>query len=52
MTTLAGKTVSLVFEKASTRTRVSFEVAAYELGGNAVVLQSEGSQIARGEPPN
>ena len=50
MTTLAGKTVSLVFEKASTRTRVSFEVAAYELGGNAVVLQSEGSQIARGEP--
>jgi ornithine carbamoyltransferase len=49
-TTLAGKTVALVFEKASTRTRVSFEVAAYELGGNAVVLQSEGSQIARGEP--
>ncbi|MDQ3340850.1 MAG: ornithine carbamoyltransferase [Myxococcota bacterium] len=50
MTTLAGKTVSLVFEKASTRTRVSFEVAAFELGGNAVVLSSEGSQIARGEP--
>jgi ornithine carbamoyltransferase len=50
MTTLAGKTVSLVFEKASTRTRVSFEVAAFELGGSAVVLQSEGSQIARGEP--
>jgi ornithine carbamoyltransferase len=49
-TTLAGKTVSLVFEKASTRTRVSFEVAAFELGGSAVVLQSEGSQIARGEP--
>jgi ornithine carbamoyltransferase len=49
-TTLAGKTISLVFEKASTRTRVSFEVAAYELGGNAVVLASEGSQIARGEP--
>jgi len=49
-TTLAGKTVALVMEKASTRTRVSFEVAAYELGGNAVVLQSEGSQIARGEP--
>jgi ornithine carbamoyltransferase len=48
--TLAGKTVSLVFEKASTRTRVSFEVAAYELGGKTVVLQSEGSQIARGEP--
>jgi len=49
-TSLAGKTVALVFEKASTRTRVSFEVAAYELGGNAVVLQSEGSQLARGEP--
>ena len=49
-TTLAGKTVALVFEKASTRTRVSFEVAAYELGGNSVVLQSEGSQLARGEP--
>jgi ornithine carbamoyltransferase len=49
-TTLAGKTVALVFEKASTRTRVSFEVAAYDLGGHAVVLQSEGSQLARGEP--
>ena len=49
-TTLAGKTVALVFEKASTRTRVSFEVAAYELGGHAVVLSSDGSQLARGEP--
>jgi ornithine carbamoyltransferase len=49
-TTLAGKSVALVFEKASTRTRVSFEVAAYELGGNSVVIQAEGSQIARGEP--
>ncbi|MBS1123150.1 MAG: ornithine carbamoyltransferase [Deltaproteobacteria bacterium] len=49
-TSLAGKTVALVFEKASTRTRVSFEVAAYELGGNSVVLASEGSQLARGEP--
>ncbi len=49
-TTLAGRTVALVFEKASTRTRVSFEVAAYELGGNSVVLASEGSQLARGEP--
>lgn len=47
---LTGKTVALVFEKASTRTRVSFEVAAYELGGNAVVIASEGSQLARGEP--
>jgi len=48
--TFAGKTIALVFEKNSTRTRVSFEVAAFELGGHAVVLQSEGSQIARGEP--
>lgn len=49
-TTLAGKTVALVFEKASTRTRVSFEVGVFELGGHAVVLSSQGSQIARGEP--
>jgi ornithine carbamoyltransferase len=48
--TLAGKSVALVFEKASTRTRVSFEVGVYELGGHAVVLSSQGSQIARGEP--
>jgi len=47
---LDGKTVALVFEKASTRTRVSFEVGVYELGGHAVVLSSQGSQIARGEP--
>ncbi len=49
-TTLAGKSVALVFEKASTRTRVSFEVGVFELGGHAVVLSSQGSQIARGEP--
>ncbi len=49
-TTLAGKTVALVFEKASTRTRVSFEVGVFELGGHAVVLTSQGSQLARGEP--
>ncbi len=48
--TLAGKSVALVFEKASTRTRVSFEVGVFELGGHAVVLTSQGSQIARGEP--
>jgi ornithine carbamoyltransferase len=47
---LAGKTVALVFEKASTRTRVSFEIGVFELGGHAVVLSSQGSQIARGEP--
>src|ERR1043165_2808951 len=45
-----GKVVALVFEKASTRTRVSFEVGVFELGGHAVVLSSQGSQIARGEP--
>ncbi|MGE3547767.1 MAG: ornithine carbamoyltransferase [Kofleriaceae bacterium] len=49
-TTFAGKTIALVFEKPSTRTRVSFEVAAFELGGNAVVLGAEGTQIGRGEP--
>jgi len=48
--TLAGKAVALVFEKASTRTRVSFEVGVYELGGHAVVILAQGSQIARGEP--
>ena len=49
-TTLKGMAVALVFEKASTRTRVSFEVGVHELGGHAVVLTSQGSQIARGEP--
>jgi ornithine carbamoyltransferase len=48
--TLAGKSIALVFEKASTRTRVSFEVGVFELGGHAVVLTSQGSQLARGEP--
>ncbi|MBA3462630.1 MAG: ornithine carbamoyltransferase [Deltaproteobacteria bacterium] len=49
-TTFSGKTIALVFEKPSTRTRVSFEVAAYELGGNSVVLSTDGSQMGRGEP--
>ena len=48
--TLAGKSVALVFEKASTRTRVSFEVGVFELGGHAVFISQQGSQIGRGEP--
>ena len=47
---LAGKVLGMIFEKASTRTRVSFEVGAFELGGHAVYLSPQGSQIARGEP--
>jgi ornithine carbamoyltransferase len=48
--TLEGRTLGMVFEKASTRTRVSFEVAMVELGGHAVYLSSQGTQIGRGEP--
>jgi ornithine carbamoyltransferase len=47
---LSGKSVAVVFEKASTRTRVSLEIAVAELGGHPVVLTSAGSQMARGEP--
>lgn len=47
---LAGKQIALVFEKASTRTRLSLEVAVNELGGSPVVLTSTGSQMGRGEP--
>jgi ornithine carbamoyltransferase len=47
---LAGKVAALLFDKASTRTRVSLEVAVVELGGHPLVMTSQGSQIARGEP--
>jgi ornithine carbamoyltransferase len=46
---LAGKTLALVFDKPSTRTRVSFEVAMRQLGGEVVVLSGRDTQLGRGE---
>jgi ornithine carbamoyltransferase len=46
---LAGKTLAMIFDKPSTRTRVSFEVAIKALGGDAVVLNSKDMQLGRGE---
>jgi len=48
--TRPGRMLALIFEKASTRTRVSFELAIEELGGHAVVLGRNDSQLGRGEP--
>ncbi len=47
---LADRTMAMIFEKASTRTRVSFEAGMYQLGGSVVHLTTEGSQLGRAEP--
>jgi ornithine carbamoyltransferase len=48
--TLAGRSLLMLFEKASTRTRISFEAAMGQLGGQAISLPTQDSQLARGEP--
>lgn len=47
---LRGKTLALIFEKPSTRTRVSFETAMYQMGGGVIFVSESSSQIGRGEP--
>ena len=46
---LAGKTIAMIFEKPSTRTRVSFEAGIAQLGGTALVLSAQDLQLGRGE---
>ena len=48
--TLPGRVLGMIFEKASTRTRLSFEVGMYQLGGHAVFLSAQNTQMGRGEP--
>lgn len=48
--TRPGRVLAMVFEKASTRTRASFEIAMFELGGHALFLATQGSHLGRGEP--
>ncbi|HET7436166.1 MAG TPA: ornithine carbamoyltransferase [Thermoanaerobaculia bacterium] len=48
--TLRGQTLAMIFEKSSTRTRVSFEAGMFQLGGHAMFLSSRDIQIGRGEP--
>ncbi len=47
---LDGQTLAMIFEKSSTRTRISFEVGMFQLGGHALFLHSETTQMGRGEP--
>jgi ornithine carbamoyltransferase len=47
---LEGKTLAMIFEKSSTRTRLSFDVGMYQLGGRAIFLSSNDLQMGRGEP--